>query len=374
MKVTVIGAGMVGATTALRLLEDRVADDLVVVDVVEGLARAVALDLCQSAPVRGHAIAVSGGSDYGPTEDSDLVVVTAGLPRGPGQSRADLLAANAQIVSGVAEQVARRSPGAILIVVTNPLDEMTTLAWRVSGLPSRCVIGMAGVLDTSRFRYFVAAELGTSPDQVEAVVLGSHGETMVPLPRLTRVCGRPLTELLSSERIRGLVERTRDAGAEIVALLQRGSAWFAPSASIADMAGAIARDEHRVVSACAYLEGEFGLSGVYLGVPVRLDRGGVEEIVELPLEPDEIEALRAAADTVRSRVAELERFGVEPARSGDDPVVAETAVDGSLADLRVRSRVRRAAEALLWERGTPPDPQMLEALTDAAVEQLARER
>jgi malate dehydrogenase len=374
VKVTVIGAGMVGATTALRLLEDRVADDLVVVDVVEGLARAVALDLCQSAPVRGHATAVRGGSDYGPTEGSDLVVVTAGLPRGPGQSRADLLAANAQIVSGVAEHVADRSPGAILIVVTNPLDEMTTLAWRVSGLPSRRVIGMAGVLDTSRFRYFVAAELGTSPDQVEAVVLGSHGETMVPVPRLTHVSGRPLTELLTPERIRALVERTRDAGAEIVALLQRGSAWFAPSASIADMAGAIARNEHRVVSACAYLEGEYGLSGVYLGVPVRLGRGGVEEIVELPLEPHEIEALRAAAETVRSRVADLEALGAEPTRSGDGPVVAGPAVDGSLADLRVRSRVRRAAEALLWERGTPPDPEMLEALTNAAVEQLARER
>lgn len=376
MKVTVVGAGMVGATTALRLLEDRVADDLVVVDVIDGLAKAVALDLCQSAPVRGHGTAVRGGSDYGPTEGSDLVVVTAGLPRGPGQSRADLLAANAQIVGGVAEEVARRSPGSILIVVTNPLDEMTTLAWRVSGLPSRRVIGMAGVLDTSRFRYFVAAELGTSPDKVEAVVLGSHGETMVPLPRLTRVFGRPLTELLAPEQIQALVERTRDAGAEIVALLQRGSAWFAPSAAIADMAGAIARDERRVVSACAYLEGQYGLSGVYLGVPARIGRGGVEEIVELPLEPDEIDALRAAAETVRSRVADLEGLGIEPARSGDGPVVAsaDASADGSLADLRVRSRVRRAAEALLWEQGAPPDPELLDTLTDAALEQLARKR
>jgi len=374
VKVTVVGAGMVGATTAMRLLEDRLADDLVVVDVIDGLARAVALDLCQSAPVRGHGTAVCGGSEYGPTEGSDLVVVTAGLPRGPGQSRADLLSANAQIVGGVADEVARRSPGAIIVVVTNPLDEMTTLAWRVSGFPSRRVLGMAGVLDTSRFRYFVAAELGTSPDQVEAVVLGSHGETMVPLPRHTRVSGRPLAELLAPDRIQALVERTRDAGAEIVALLQRGSAWFAPSAAIADMVGAIARDERRVVSACAYLEGQYGLSGIYLGVPARLGRGGVEEIVELPLAPDEIDDLRAAAETVRSRVADLERLVAGPARSGDGAVaVVPDPHDGSLADLRLRSRVRRAAEVLLWERGTPPDPEMLDALTDAAVEQLARE-
>ncbi|HXF73562.1 MAG TPA: malate dehydrogenase, partial [Actinomycetota bacterium] len=312
MKVTVVGAGMVGSTTALRLLEDGLASRLVLVDVIEGLAKAVALDLAQSAPLRGHGTDIVGGSDYGPTQGSDLVVITAGLPRKPGQSRADLLATNAEIVRGVVQEVAPRSPEAVMVVVTNPLDEMTTLAWRVSGFPPERVVGMAGVLDTSRFRYFVAAELGTTPDRVEAIVLGSHGETMVPLPRLARVTGLPLPKILPPERIAALVERTREAGAEIVALLPRGSAWFAPSAAIADMARAILRDEHRVVSACAYLRGEYGLSDVYLGVPVRLGRRGVEEIVELPLEPDELAALRAAAETVRGRVAELEAVGRPP--------------------------------------------------------------
>lgn len=386
MKVTVVGAGMVGSTTALRLLEDRLASRLVLVDVIEGLAKAVALDLAQSAPLRGHTTDIVGGSDYGPTQGSDLVVITAGLPRKPGQSRADLLATNAEIVRGVVEEVAPRSPEAVMVVVTNPLDEMTTLAWRVSGFPSERVVGMAGVLDTSRFRYFVAAELGTTPDRVEAIVLGSHGETMVPLPRLARVTGLPLTKILPPERIAALVERTREGGAEIVALLPRGSAWLAPSAAIADMAQAILRDEHRVVSACAYLRGEYGLSDVYLGVPVRLGRRGVEEIVELPLEEDELAALRAAAETVRSRVAELEAVGRPPEPGPAAPPAAPDgrpapAVRGPAAEapaelrrLRLESRVRRAVAQVLWERGQPPDPVELDRLTAAVLQRVGEAR
>ncbi len=368
MKVTVVGAGMVGSTTALRLLEDGVASSLAVVDVIEGLARAVALDLGQSAPLRGHPIAIEGGSDYGPTEGSDLVIITAGVPRKAGQSRADLLATNADIVRGVVEEVARRSPGAVLIVVTNPLDEMTTLAWRISGFPPERVVGMAGALDTARFRYFVAAELGTTPDGVEALVLGSHGETMVPLPRLTRVTGLPLAQLLPPERVAALVERTRDAGAEIVSLLPRGSAWFAPAAAIADMAAAIARDERRVVSACAYLRGEYGLDDVFLGVPVRLGRGGVQEIVEIPLEPDELAALREAAEVVRSRVADLDLGEPEP--EPPRPPARVERPEGDVEELRLRSRVRRAAAQVLWQQGRAPGEDEIETLTAAVIERL----
>lgn len=370
MKTTIVGAGMVGSTTALRLLEDRVTDDLVVVDVIGGLAQAVALDLAQSAPIRGHPARVIGGSDYGPTEGSDLVIVTAGVPRTPGQSRADLLATNGGIVRQVAERVGASSPDAVLLVVTNPLDEMTTLAWRVSGLSSRRVLGMAGTLDTARFRYFVASELGTTPDRVEAMVLGSHGETMVPLPRLARVDGRPLSELLPPERIAAMVERTRDAGAEIVALLQRGSAWLAPSAAICDMAVAIARDEHRVVSACVLLEGQYGISGVFLGVPVRLARCGVEEVVELPLDPGELAALRAAADTVRARVSALDE-GARSATTTGPPGPTEGSEGEDLEDLRRSSRVRRAAARVLWERGEPPTPDEIERVAQAVLERLA---
>lgn len=380
MKVTVVGGGMVGSTTALRLLDDRIADSLAVIDVVEGLATAVALDLAQSAPLRAHSIGVTGGSDYAPTEGSDLVIITAGLPRKPGQSRADLLQTNAEIVRGVVEETARRSPGAILLIVTNPLDEMTTLAWQVSGFPRERVIGMAGALDTARFRYFVAAELATTPDRIDAIVLGSHGETMVPLPRLTRVRGRPLPGLLPPEKIAALIERTREAGAEIVALLPRGSAWMAPSAAIADMARAIARNERRVVSACARLDGEYGLSGVFLGVPVRLGRRGVEEIVELRLADDELALLRTAAETVRARAAELDG-GTRPGHDGSPAVAlapaaagrgtgrAESGMPESLRAMRTESRVRRAVEQVLWQRGRP-SAQDIENLTRAVIERM----
>lgn len=374
MKVTVVGAGMVGSTTALRLLEDGTADPLVIVDVVEGLAKAVALDLGQSAPLRHHTGEIEGGSEYGPTEGSDLVVITAGRPRSPGMSRADLVDTNAEIVRGVVEEVRRRSPDAILVVVTNPLDEMTTLAWHESGFPCERVVGMAGVLDTSRFAYFISRRLGVRPDEVEALVLGSHGETMVPLPRFSRVGGRPLTELLGAHEVAELVTRTSDAGAELVSLLPRGSAWMAPSAAIADMAGAIAHDQHRVVSGCAYLRGEYGLHDVYLGVPVRLGRRGVEEIVELDLQPEELERLRAAAAMVRERVADLGLSS--PASNGQGPATADASSAPAeltgVEELRRRSKVRRAVEQTLWQEGHVPAADEVERLTDAVLERIGR--
>jgi malate dehydrogenase len=370
VKITVVGAGMVGSTTALRLLEGQLAGELVLVDVLEGLAKAVALDLCQAAPLRGHTVQVTGGADYGPAEGSNLVIVTAGVPRKPGQSRADLLGTNAEIVRGVCEEVRRRAPEAVLIVVSNPLDEMTTLAHRVTGFPAQRVVGMAGALDTARFRYFVAAELRASPQQVDALVLGSHGETMVPLPRLARVSGLPLPGLLPSERIAALVARTRDAGAEILSLLPQGSAWLAPSAAVADMAGAIVRDEHRVVSACALVEGQYGISGVFLGVPVRLGRGGVEEIVEVALDPDELAALKRAAETVRSRAGDLD--AAEAASSGTSAIGLAPPRQDGLGGLRRESRVRRAAEHVLWRRGHPPAAGEIESLTEAVLLRLER--
>ncbi len=365
MKISIIGSGMVGSTTALRVLEDGTATSLVLVDIVEGLAKAVALDLCQSAPLRDHTIDIVGGSDYGPTEGSDLVVITAGLPRKPGQSRSDLLGVNSEIVGGVAEQVARRSPSAIVIVVSNPLDEMTTLTQRVTGFPTERVVGMAGELDTSRYRYFVADALGVHPRKVEALVLGSHGDTMVPLPRLTKVEGRPLPELLPASKIAELVERTRKGGAEIVGLLPRGSAWMAPSASIADMVAAVARDERKVVPACAYLRGEYGISDIYLGVPVRLGRRGVVEIVELALNADELALLREAAETVRSRVALLDEGGTERPGAASPPQPSGDALDA----LRTRSRVRRAVTQVLWERGSATDEE-IEELTRKVLERM----
>lgn len=370
MKVTVVGAGMVGSTAAARLLEDGVATTVVLVDVLEGLAKGVALDLAQAAPLRGHGIDVIGGSDYGPSEGSDLVVITAGVPRRPGQSRADLLATNAAIVRDVVEEVRLRAPEAVLLVVSNPLDEMTALAWEVSGFPARRVIGMAGVLDTARFRAFIAAELGVRPAEVEALVLGSHGETMVPLPRLARVGGRPLTELLPPERIDAVVARTRDAGAEIVALLPRGSAWFAPSAAIADMAAAIGRDERRVVSACVRLDGEYGIRDAFVGVPVRLGSGGVVEVVELALDPAEQEALQRAAGIVRARVAQLAEVlaGRERTAPPPEPERAGGALDS--VDLRLWSRVRRAAASVLWEEMGRAEPAQLDALCEEVLGRL----
>ena len=309
MRVTVVGSGFVGATTAMRVVQKGLADDVVMVDVVEGLPQGVALDIRESSPVEGFEPNIRGTNDYADTAGSDVVVVTAGLPRQPGMSRMDLLDKNAAIMRSVVGAVAEHSPDAILIVVSNPLDEMTFLASELSGFPKRRVMGMAGVLDSARLRYFIAEDLGISPSAVEAMTLGSHGEAMVPLPRHATVEGKPLAELVDEATLERLYQHTRDAGAEIVGLLKKGSAYYAPSASIAQMVNAIVGDTKEVLPVCAWATGEYGIDGVYVGVPARLGRGGVEEIVELDLNEDELAALRAAAEGIRAKCADLANLG-----------------------------------------------------------------
>ena len=307
MKVTIVGSGFVGQTTAMRLVE-RGTGEIVLTDIVEGLPQGIALDLKESAPVEGFAPTIVGTNDYAEVAGSDVVAITAGFPRQPGMSRMDLLSKNAGIVREVVERIAPDSPDAILIVVTNPLDEMTFLAADVSGFPKERVMGMAGVLDSARLRYFISEELDVTPSSVEAMTLGSHGESMVALPRHATVDGTPLPELVDETTIERLFQRTRDGGAEIVALLKKGSAYYAPSASIARMVGAIANDTHEVLPVSAWTSGQFGISDVYVGVPARLGRKGVEEIVELDLNADELEALREAAEGIRAKCADLAKI------------------------------------------------------------------
>jgi malate dehydrogenase len=309
MRVTVVGSGFVGATAAMRIVQKGLADDVVMIDIIEGLPQGLALDMRESAPIEGFDPNVRGTNDYGDTAGSDVVVITAGLPRQPGMSRMDLLDKNAGIVRGVVTEAAQQSPNAILIIVTNPLDEMTFLASEVSGFPKERVMGMAGVLDSSRLRYFIAEELGVSPSEVEAMTLGSHGESMVPLPRQATVGGKPLTELADEQTLERLYQRTRDAGAEIVALLKKGSAYYAPSAAIAQMVNAIAGDTKEVLPVCAWCTGQYGIEGVYVGVPVRLGNAGVEEIVELDLNQEELGALREAAEGIRAKCEDLAKLG-----------------------------------------------------------------
>jgi malate dehydrogenase len=305
MRVTVVGSGFVGATAAMRIVQKGLADDVVMIDIVEGLPQGLSLDMRQSSPIDGFEPNVRGTNDYVDTAGSDVVVITAGLPRQPGMSRMDLLEKNSGIVGGVVQSIAEHSPSAILIVVTNPLDEMTYLASDASGFPKERVMGMAGVLDSARLRWFIAEELGVSPRTVEAMTLGSHGESMVPLPRHATVGGKPLTELVDEPTLERLYQRTRDAGAEIVALLKKGSAYYAPSAAIAQMVNAIAGDAKEVLPVCAWTTGQYGISDVYVGVPARLGRGGVEEIVELDLNQDELSSLRQAAEGIRAKCADL---------------------------------------------------------------------
>jgi malate dehydrogenase len=308
MRVTVVGSGFVGATAAMRVAQKGFADDVVMIDIVEGLPQGLSLDMRQSAPIEGFEPTVRGTNDYADTGGSQVVVITAGLPRQPGMSRMDLLDKNAGIVREVVSRVVEHSPEAILIVVTNPLDEMTFLAAEVSGFPRQRVMGMAGVLDSSRLRYFISEELAVSPATVEAMTLGSHGEAMVPLPRQATVEGKPLTELVDEQTLERLYQRTRDAGAEIVAYLKKGSAYYAPSAAIAQMVNAIAGNTREVLPVCAWCTGQYGISDVYVGVPARLGRAGVEEIVELDLNEGELEALRAAADGIRAKCADLAKL------------------------------------------------------------------
>jgi len=304
MKITVIGAGNVGATCAQRIAEGGLAD-VVLVDIVEGMPQGKALDMLQSGPIMGHSCSVTGTNGYDETVGSNVVVMTGGIARKPGMSRDDLLKVNAEIVHNAITEAHRASPGAVFLIVTNPLDVMCEAAYRVvGGCPAR-VLGMAGVLDSARFRTFIALELGVSPEDVQAMVLGGHGDTMVPLPRFSTVSGVPITCLLDEETIARLVQRTRDGGAEIVALLKTGSAYYAPAAAVYQMVDAIVSDKKRLLPAAARLTGQYGLSDQYLGVPALLGKGGVDKIVELPLTEDELAALHASAAHVRETVGKL---------------------------------------------------------------------
>ena len=297
-KVAIVGAGNVGATCAQRVLERGLAD-VALVDVVEGVAQGKALDLAEAAPLEGHDCRITGSTSYDIIRGAQVVVVTAGMPRKPGMSRSDLLEANSKIVGSILPQVTAHCPDAILITVTNPLDTMTYLAWRISGWGPERVIGMAGVLDSARLRFFVAERLNVSVQDVDAMVMGGHGDSMVPLPRYTTVNGVPVTEFLPPAEVEKLMQRTRDGGAEVVKLLKTGSAFYAPASSAADMAQAILNDEHRLLPACVRLSGQFGLKDVFCGVPVRLGVKGVEEIVQVSLTDSEKAALKASAEAVR---------------------------------------------------------------------------
>jgi malate dehydrogenase len=309
MKVTVVGSGFVGATTAMRVAQRNLADEVVMVDIVEGLPQGLALDMNQSAPVEGFEPVLRGTNDYADTAGSEVVVITAGLPRQPGMSRMDLLEKNAGIIRDVADRVRDASPQAIVIVVSNPLDEMTFLAAEVTGFPRQRVMGMAGTLDSARLRFFIAEELGVAPSEVEAITLGSHGESMVPLPGHATVGGKPLRDLVDDRTLERLYQRTRDAGAEIVGYLKKGSAYYAPSASVAQMVQAIAAGSAEVLPACVWTTGQYGISDVFVGLPARLGRGGVEDVVELGLEDAELQALREAAEGIRERCADLAKLG-----------------------------------------------------------------
>ena len=297
-KVTVVGAGMVGGTLAQRLAERDYAD-VVLVDIVEGMPQGKALDITEAGPVYGYDSIVTGSNGYEETAGSDLVVITSGMARKPNMSRDDLLKINAGIVREVTEKVKAASPDSILIVVSNPLDAMVTLAHRVSRFPKRRVIGMAGVLDTARYRTFIAMELSVSVEDVHGFVLGGHGDTMVPLPRYTTVAGIPITQLLPADRIEAIIERARNGGAEIVNLLKTGSAYYAPSASVVDMVDSILLDKKRVLPCAALLEGEYGIDGIFVGVPCVLGAAGLEKVLEIELNDQELGALHRSADAVR---------------------------------------------------------------------------
>jgi malate dehydrogenase len=307
-KVTVIGAGNVGATAAQRLAEKQLCD-VVLVDIVEGVPQGKALDLNEAAPIEKHDSHLTGTNSYEDSAGSDIVIITAGIPRKPGMSRDDLISTNAGIVKSVTQEVASRSPEAILIIVSNPLDAMCHVAFDTCGFPKERVIGMAGVLDSARFRAFISMELNVSVENTHAFVLGGHGDTMVPLPRYSTVAGIPITELLARDRIEALVERTRNGGAEIVSLLKTGSAYYAPASAAVEMAESILKDKKKILPCAAYLQGEYGFQDLFIGVPVKLGAKGVEDIIEITLTDEEKQALQKSADAVQELKDLLKTLG-----------------------------------------------------------------
>ena len=307
-KVTVVGSGHVGATCAMRLAEKELAD-VVLVDILEGIPAGKALDLAEAAPIEKHDSKITGVTgDYAEAKDSDIVIITAGIPRKPGMSRDDLLSTNMGIVQSVSQAVAAVAPDSVLVIVSNPLDAMCHVALEASNFPKNRVVGMAGVLDSARFRAFIAMELCVSVENIHAFVLGGHGDTMVPLPRYSTVAGIPITELIAPERIEAIVDRTRNGGAEIVGLLKTGSAYYAPASAAVEMAEAILKDKKKILPSAALLEGEYGIEGLFIGVPVKLGKDGVEEIIEIELSQEEEEALRHSAASVRKVVDDMKRL------------------------------------------------------------------
>ncbi len=305
MKITVIGAGNVGATTAQRLVDRQLATQVVLVDVLDGIPQGKALDMFESTPVEMTDVRVTGTNTYDDTAASDIVIITAGIARKPGMSRDDLMNTNSAIVKSCTEAAVAKSPNAIVIVVSNPLDVMTYVAMKAGQLPRERVMGMAGVLDTARFRSFIALELNVSVEDVTAFVLGGHGDSMVPLPRFSTVAGIPITELLPQSTIDRLVKRTRDGGIEIVNFLKTGSAYYAPSSAVVQMVEAIVKDKKRILPCAAYLQGEYGITNTFAGVPVKLGRNGIEEIIQIRLNPDEQAALAKSAADVAAQIAKL---------------------------------------------------------------------
>ena len=306
-KVTVIGAGNVGATAAQRLAEKELCD-VVLIDIVKGVPQGKALDLTEAAPIEKHDAQLQGSNDYEASSGSDIVIITAGIPRKPGMSRDDLISTNAGIMKSVTKEVAARSPEAVLIIVSNPLDAMCHVAYEASQFPKSRVIGMAGVLDSARFRAFIAMELDVSVENTHAFVLGGHGDTMVPLPRYSTVAGIPITELMPQERIDALVDRTANGGAEIVGLLKTGSAYYAPASAAVEMAESILKDKKKILPCAAYLEGEYGFNDLFIGVPVKLGKGGIVDIIEIELTPEEKVALKKSADAVQGLKDDLKKL------------------------------------------------------------------
>lgn len=304
-KITVVGAGHVGATCAQRIAEKELAREVVLIDIVEGVPQGKGLDQWESAPIEGFDTRIIGTNDYEAARGSEIFVVTAGVARKPGMSRDDLLQINAKIVRSVSEEIARVAPESIIIMISNPLDVMSSVAMEVTGFPRERILGMAGVLDTARYRSFIALELDVSVEDIQALVLGGHGDTMVPLVSYTSVSGIPLTHFLSDEKIEALIQRTRKGGAEIVAHLKTGSAYYAPSSAAVQMCEAIVKDKRRILPCAAYLTGEYGEEGIFLGVPCKLGEGGLQEIIELELSDSEQEALRNSAGAVRSTLESL---------------------------------------------------------------------